>query len=369
MGIFKIKRFTKDSSEEKKIDDDNEKLSTKDKWIKRGTYAGGVAAGMGAGKLSGLIGKKQKEELFDDLINRGFFKDSNSDEDKRLIEGLKDKTKDKVHVIEHPLMGIPYKGKKIYNSYYNLMPWIANQKLADKKEAEKAINQIKKEFPNGLPKEPKPSMIWKNPEEYDKLMKKWRRFNELTGKLGPYVDLGTKRADVLAHELGHMEIQQNPFNGDQSKLKAAAEKLSQSYVAGLARGLVANPLTAAVNSTKNGWVVDEDDDNKIKFNKKSLILPAISAGLVLSQPLYEHGASRRGLRMLKELGASNKYLKEAEEGLIGKKSALSSYKIAAAQNMVGNLAGYGSGLAIGKIRAEKLKDKKDDKGNYIIKRK
>lgn len=45
MGIFKIKRFTKDSSEEKKIDEDNEKLSTKDKWIKRGTYAGGVAAG------------------------------------------------------------------------------------------------------------------------------------------------------------------------------------------------------------------------------------------------------------------------------------------------------------------------------------
>lgn len=55
MSIFRIKRFTKDSDEDKS-------LSSKDKWANRGLIAGAVASGYGADYLSHKVGKgKQKK--------------------------------------------------------------------------------------------------------------------------------------------------------------------------------------------------------------------------------------------------------------------------------------------------------------------
>jgi hypothetical protein len=362
MSIFRIKRFTKDS-------DENKSLSSKDKWANRGLIAGAVASGYGADYLSSKVGKGKQKKIIENLLNGEFSKDSTDAEGRKLLEELKKSSKDSVHIIDHPLMVMKTKdGRKLTNSFYNPLPTASGKGLASEAEAKRIIDELKKKYPDGLPKSPTAGDWLRDPKKAEKLTKELDEASRKMMKLGPHVNLGVKNPAILAHELGHAEIQQNFRKGDQTAIRKLADHVGQSIPFKTVGNLVANPVTAGVHSAKRGWEVDENDDNKVKFNKKSLILPAIQAGIVLSHPLYEHGASKRGLRMLKELGASKEYLKKSEDMLIGNNSALSTYKLHAGRRLLGNLGGYGAGLAIGRGRAEMLKDKKDDNGEYIIKR-
>lgn len=273
-----------------------------------------------------------------------------SKEDKELLKKLHEKYKDRVHIIDHPI--IPISGD-LNNSFY----LSSNKSHASDEKAKRVFDEIKKKYPFGTSNK--------------------REQKEVLGKLaslGDVVNLGVADPGTLGHELGHMEIERGLENAKHGKIRSFLDHAAQSRPVSIARGVLGRTaLPSGYIAGMHGWKVDEDDDDKLKFQKKSLILPTVSSALSLSQPMYESSASHRGLRMLKELGASEEALKRYKENLVGHKSALSTYKSAALANVAMNAAGTGIGLVLGHMRAEDLKDKKyiskrDKKEHWVIDR-
>jgi hypothetical protein len=340
MAQFRIKRFTKDKDDEYSHVSKPHKLA-------------GLAAAIGVSSAVGKLGRQKYDDIIDNMTENGF-NDESDPQAKKLLDKLKKQYEDRVHIIDKKMNPIS-RSRNLWNS--NFLEG-ESDKLSKDPKLKAELEDFLKKHPDGLPEVPR---FLEDPEGWSRAMNEQGKYLNARRALGDSVELGHQNPATLSHELGHYEIRRNPFKGDQSKIRAALEHAGQSTPGTLANKFIGhNPLASLIVADKNGWKVDDEDDGKLKFNKKSLILPAIQAGLIMSQPLYEAGASSRGLRMLKELGASKEYLKKSEEMLKGKDSALSSYKMHAAKGMLANLGGYGAGLAMGHHRVENIKKKKEE---------
>ena len=168
-------------------------------------------------------------------------------------------------------------------------------------------------------------------------------------------DLGT-----LAHEIGHHEID----NAKSKSVRDFLEKVAQK-VGGYHEGTSDNSKLRLITRTalpfgitaRNGWVVDEDDDDKIKLNKSSLIYPGVNVLGDSAVTLYETGASRRGLNILKDSKlASEGLLKSIDASHLNYNTELRKHSLLG--NVITGAAATGLGLGVGRLRAELYKDKK-----------
>ena len=346
MILRKVRYF---SSKNKKGDKD--KLSEAELEAENNYYGRrGTLLTLGAMVPPSLIAKNHIKKSHENMESNVKSYEELSKEDKELLKKLHEKYKDRVHIIDHPIM--PISGD-LNNSFY----LHSDKPHASDEEAKKVFDEIKKKYPKGT----------QSGEEQKRILGKLHA-------LGDVVNLGIADPGTLGHELGHMEIERGLENAKHGKIRSFLDHAAQSKTATIARGVLGRTaLPSGYIAGMHGWKVDEDDDDKLKFQKKSLILPTVSSALSLSQPMYESSASHRGLRMLKELGASEEALKRYKENLVGHKSALSTYKSAALANVAMNAAGTGIGLVLGHMRAEDLKDKKyiskrDKKEHWVIDR-
>lgn len=137
-----------------------------------------------------------------------------------------------------------------------------------------------------------------------------------------------KRADVLAHELGHSKHFQDRDGGRISKAAHKATKISPLVpIISIGSGVV-----SGIRSEKNG--------KESTLNRLSPYL--ISGALSTPTLVAEAAASKRGMKMLKDLGASEEYQKNA------KKTFRTAYGTYVRDGLV-NVAMAGGGRIIGKV--------------------
>jgi len=167
------------------------------------------------------------------------------------------------------------------------------------------------------------------------------------------------RLETLAHEIGHHEIDHAKSRSMRDFLEKVAQKTSgifeTTHDSAPMRAITRTALPFGITA-RNGWVVDEDDDNKIKLNKSSLIYPGVNVLGDSAVSLFERGASRRGERIVRESGIASKDLLSGLKEASVNNTNLRNYGLLG--NIVTGAAATGLGLGVGRLRAELYKDKK-----------
>ena len=220
------------------------------------------------------------------------------------------------------------------------------------------------------------AIIEKNPE-----LLKERSIIPMLGKytttIPDFIFARERDVETTAHEIGHHEI-------SHAKSKSARdllEKVSQNAL-GLFEAAddtkvlhkvknIAVPLGSTLTS---GYYVDEDDNDKIKFNKNSLIAPGAVMVGDSAVPIFEHGASRRGVDIIKNSGIlkDEKKLNSIKNDLFGHNDTYRRSNLAS--NLITTAAATGLGLGVSRLNAELLKNKKlkenekgkEEREKYII---
>jgi len=227
-----------------------------------------------------------------------------------------------------------------------------------------------------MPKQPT-THVTLTKEEFNKLLKENPDFfkTELgkevvsNGLLGHFIyspklreGMGIKdvgRLETLAHEIGHHEIDHAKSRSMRDFLEKVAQKTSgifeTTHDSAPMRAITRTALPFGITA-RNGWVVDEDDDNKIKLNKSSLIYPGVNVLGDSAVALFERGASRRGERIVRESGIASKDLLSGLKEASVNNTNLRNYGLLG--NVVTGAAATGLGLGVGRLRAELYKDKK-----------
>lgn len=227
------------------------------------------------------------------------------------------------------------------------------------------------------------------PEEVEKIVKEHPELltekDELLKLVPKYVRsipdyIYTPKGDpfVLSHELGHHEIS----HAKSKSLLDFWEKIAQKG-GSVSEGLndieqlknVKNVALPLISTVPYGFYVDDKDDDKIKLNKNSLIAPgALMVGDSLV-PVFESGATRRGIELMKNSGVVK------DPKLLDKLKDFHKYDyntIERKSERVKNLASLavttGLGLGVSRLNAQLLKNKKlketekdkEDKEKYLI---
>lgn len=160
-------------------------------------------------------------------------------------------------------------------------------------------------------------------------------------------DIG--KADILSHELGHIHY----FDKNSKK---SIGKLAHSRLSDIVSG---NSGLAAFGVGLAAGKKSVDKENKGEEPSK---LGRVSGGLVgsvldIPRLAAEHEASRKGYELLKNAGASEKYLKKAKKT---HSKALGTYILAnTTGNIIANELGYGTGRIIGNKLNKNKKNKED----------
>lgn len=189
--------------------------------------------------------------------------------------------------------------------------------------------------------------------------------NALTGTSDShhYIRTDLRNPGILGHEYGHKLIEE----GKAGKINQKLQRL------GIFLNNVANPKAALANTGHilapgiatgaTGFKVD--DDGNVEFRKSSLIAPAIGTLATFAHTHHEKQASKQALKALKELGASSETLAKYKEQLLGKHSALDTYRGLRNGKIAGILtssaAGYGYSGLNAKQKSEKIKREKKNK--------
>lgn len=153
----------------------------------------------------------------------------------------------------------------------------------------------------------------------------------------------TSKAATLAHELGHLHYQ--------TKLKAGKIGKAAHKAYGASRIAISlTPVYGYASGVKNARKEDRGEKLTTWDKTKSIAVP-----LALSAPILvaEGAASARGIKILKEAGASKKYLKASKKSLA---KAHGTYTISAATKAA---TGGLSELLGRRIEEEKLQKKKN----------
>lgn len=328
--IIVTKYFSKEKGEEKK--------SNRLKEAAKGVALVGGAGGVGA--LAKYGGEKLTKQGAEKLMRS---KLSAADEIRAALkEKLLEKAKKQgIKVIEDPqLNNAAYTGTDAGRGMRKLLAW-GKKKARNDKNSLEVIEQAEAALKRKVGKE-----VYKN-----------------LGK--DVIVMGNGRmseADVLAHELGHAQY----FKKGRSK----------NIVAKIAHKLHPISATATYNKYAKGGVFvhglqsgirNEKDKQEGKKSStwKQLRSVAVPAAITAPMLIAEATASGKGIRMLKEAGASERFIKESRKamGNAFKTYAGDSIKFVGL-GAAGELAGRGIGkvAGVGKRKQKKQEqDKKEDR--------
>ena len=354
-----IIKLQKEYSQDKEVKEDKNTLKAKD------LLAPGVATASAVGLSQGFHKLIEKHNFIDDYYNK-----------KKKYFPDEDFTKEEKSKIED------------YLRKYAKEKWGENLVVSDIDTLDMSgyagFHKTSDPFTNifaktGLTPEEVEKIIKEHPElltEKDKLLK-------LVPKYGRSIPdyIYTPKGDpfVLAHELGHHEIS----HAKSKSLLDFWEKIAQKGGGEIFEGFnnikhlknaknVAFPL---ISTVPYGFYIDDKDDDKIKLNKNSLIAPtALMAGDSLV-PVFESGATRRGIELIKDSGVVK------DPKLLDKFKDFHKFDyntIERKSERVKNLASLavttGLGLGVSRLNAQLLKNKKlkesekdkENKEKYLI---
>ena len=193
--------------------------------------------------------------------------------------------------------------------------------------------------------------------KYPKLKEDFKKSDPITEHIGTdTIILGkgkTSDADVLAHELGHTQF----IHRKRSKNFIAKAAHEISGLSKLGTSNKANVLYAASgfkNGLKSAKAKAEGKKEKTWDKIKSVAVPAlVSAPLLIT----EASATGKGLKMLKNAGASKESMKQAKKAL---GAAYGTYALRAGGSIASGYAGRLIGKAVGK---KKYKNKNKEEKN------
>ena len=157
-------------------------------------------------------------------------------------------------------------------------------------------------------------------------------------------------ADVLAHELGHTQFTHRKRSKD--FIAKAAHELSG--LSRLGTSNKANVLYAASgfkNGLKSAKAKAEGKKEKTWDKIKSVAVPALVSAPML---ITEASATGKGLKMLKNAGASKESMKQAKKAL---GAALGAYALQAGGSIASGYAGRLIGKAVGKKKYKNKEEK------------
>lgn len=298
----------------------------------------GIGAGMLVGTAANTLGSLGAQELVNNMKNGKRISEA---ENKALTEKLLDKAKKSgIEVIDAP--------GGANSAYYGL------------ESAQKHRNRAKKIYNKLKSKNPKAAEKFKDSVEAVAERSAKSSGMSGTGKhLGKdLVAVGEGRladADILSHELGHSALGAGKIGKGRSKdiVGKGAHKLYNAGKFGMSAGTIVGGVTGYKSGLKAAKLEAEGKKEKTWDKVKSVAIPAAMVSPIL---VSEAAASRHGIKLLKEAGASKEALKTAKRSL-GK--AWGSY---AAVGSAGAVTGAGSraiGKAVGRKRYGKKKEEED----------
>lgn len=161
-------------------------------------------------------------------------------------------------------------------------------------------------------------------------------------------------ADILSHELGHAQYMNSDGGRSKNVVAKIAHKLnvpSKIAVSGLGVGLSAvHGFKSGVKSEK----LKQEGKKESKWNKvKSIAVPALAVAPLLTM---EGAASLKGLKMMKQAGASKELLNQSKKRL---GAAFGTYAGQALKPIVAGEAGRIAGKGYVKINKNKKKKEKE----------
>ena len=193
--------------------------------------------------------------------------------------------------------------------------------------------------------------------KYPKLKEDLKKSDPITEHIGTdTIILGKGKksdADVLAHELGHTQF----THRKRSKNFIAKAAHEISGLSRLGTSNKANVLYAASgfkNGLKSAKAKAEGKKEKTWDKIKSVAVPALVSAPML---ITEASATGKGLKMLKNAGASKESMKQAKKAL---GAALGAYALQAGGSIASGYAGRLIGKAVGK---KKYKNKNKEEKN------
>lgn len=193
--------------------------------------------------------------------------------------------------------------------------------------------------------------------KYPKLKEDVKKSDPITEHIGTdTIILGKGKksdADVLAHELGHTQF----THRKRSKNFIAKAAHEISGLSRLGTSNKANVLYAASgfkNGLKSAKAKAEGKKEKTWDKIKSVAVPALVSAPML---ITEASATGKGLKMLKNAGASKESMKQAKKAL---GAALGAYALQAGGSIASGYAGRLIGKAVGK---KKYKNKNKEEKN------
>lgn len=335
MIIIRDRFFSKEEDEKKKQSEEPKKYGAKDALADTGIIAGGLGLRKIGTHFTDKLKDKADEKTAHLLDTKEYSPELRKENDilvDKLVKGAREVNKDN-----------PVSIKLIKNGYNSASIGMPAIKL----------DNIAKEL---------------TPEERELYYK--------SGHIGKSI-LSVPKAAVLAHEIGHNQLSYEsglknipgriahilPVTSTTTGAGNLAEMLfpdADTIPKKVGKGLLKNAGAITTGLATDGAVYT-DDEGKIRLDKKSLGTAAGAIALdTLSVPLMEAMASRRGLKLLKKHGASEKYLNAAKKDL---KAAWGTYGAKAAEDAVKDISGGIIGLGTGVLREKFAKDPK----NHLVK--
>lgn len=188
------------------------------------------------------------------------------------------------------------------------------------------------------------------------------------------IEKASRNPAAVAHELGHAAMSKKGRSKDIIG-KAAHLKIADGgrELAMLSKGAeiegkerLSKGLKHATNATffllgaeKGKSAADKEENGDKRGARKSISRGIIESALITAPMLIQEGAaSRKGLKLLKESGASKELIKESKRNM---KHAFGTYAGLATKPTLITAGGTGVGYGVEKLRLKKNKDKdKDD---------
>ena len=304
------------------------KLFSSENDINANEDAGSLKTAAGIGSV--LVGKKVVRKFHEKHIDKVLEADKTlstklKDENKTLLEKLEKEATKQGTLIKTPKRA----AKDLSDTFGKGLDEVLKKSVKDNKKRKETVKKSKEVYKKFI---------------YDKLQGAGPNYSYITDTvhIDPKDKLGNNAA-TLAHELGHSKH----YHGrDGSKLGKLAHKFPR-------QGLRVASMGAGFAS---GYKAEKDREKGKKVSTLNKLTPALVAAGTYAPVLSAEGAaSKRGIKELKKLGASNEYIKHSKKDL---RNALGTYVATGAKNIV---LGYG-GREAGKI-ARKMQRHKEEKKN------
>jgi hypothetical protein len=216
-----------------------------------------------------------------------------------------------------------------------------------------------KELREHLIKECKKSGIDNPPEDYIKKAIDDYKQEKFGGKPYKIAEGRNASAAVVAHEFGHYNIEKDRAGLLPKITQRAGHKdifrvgRDGKDSTGKIAARVGMHMIPGVATGATGFKVDEDTGD-VKLRKASLIAPALGIALPFVRTHHEKVASKEAMKLLKGLGASDKYLNQSKESL---KAAYNTYASNRNLDIAANTAASGLGYLASGLRAKRKGDR------------